>query len=76
MRLRRPALHRMRVAFAGDGRNRAARSADVYAARRPAALTHDRNARFTQRDTVRTQRGNREAESVLHSAFAAFEEDA
>ena len=30
VRLRRPALHRLRVAFAGDGRNRAARSADVY----------------------------------------------
>ncbi|MDP1849881.1 MAG: N-acetylmuramoyl-L-alanine amidase, partial [Solirubrobacteraceae bacterium] len=29
VRLRRPALHRMRVTFAGDGRNRAARSADV-----------------------------------------------
>jgi hypothetical protein len=30
VRLRRPALHRMHVAFAGDGRNAAARSADVY----------------------------------------------
>ena len=29
VRLRRPALHRMRVTFAGDGRNRAARSDDV-----------------------------------------------
>jgi len=29
VRLRRPALHRMRVTFAGDGRNRAGRSADV-----------------------------------------------
>ena len=29
VRLRRAALHRMRVTFAGDGRNRAARSADV-----------------------------------------------
>jgi len=29
VRLRRPALHRMRVAFAGDGRNGAARSANV-----------------------------------------------
>ena len=31
VRLRRPALHRMHVLFAGDGRNRPARSADVYA---------------------------------------------
>jgi hypothetical protein len=30
VRLRRPALHRIHVAFAGDGRNRAARSADAY----------------------------------------------
>ena len=30
VRLRRPALHRMRIAFAGDARNVAARSADVY----------------------------------------------
>ncbi len=30
LRLRRPALHRMRVTFAGDGRNRPARSADVF----------------------------------------------
>ncbi|MEA2141604.1 MAG: hypothetical protein QOI64_34 [Solirubrobacteraceae bacterium] len=37
VRLRRPALHRLHVAFAGDTRNRAARSAAVYArAVRPA----------------------------------------
>jgi len=30
VRLRRPALHRMRVTFTGDGRNRAGRSADAY----------------------------------------------
>jgi hypothetical protein len=30
VRLRRAALHRMRVTFAGDGRNSAARSADVH----------------------------------------------
>ena len=30
VRLRRPALHRLRIAFPGDGRNLAARSADVY----------------------------------------------
>jgi hypothetical protein len=30
VRLRRPALHRLRIAFAGDGRNAAARSAAVY----------------------------------------------
>ncbi len=30
VRLRRAALHRMRVTFAGDARNRAARSADVF----------------------------------------------
>ena len=30
VRLRRSALHRMRVTFAGDARNRAARSADVF----------------------------------------------
>jgi hypothetical protein len=30
VRLRRPALHRLRIAFAGDARNVAARSADVY----------------------------------------------
>jgi hypothetical protein len=30
VRLRRPALHRLRVAFRSDRRNRAARSADVY----------------------------------------------
>ena len=36
VRLRRPALHRMHVAFSGDGRNRAGRSADAYLrARRP-----------------------------------------
>jgi hypothetical protein len=28
--LRRPALHRLRVAFPGDGRNVGARSGDVY----------------------------------------------
>ncbi|MBA3328290.1 MAG: hypothetical protein H0T43_08310, partial [Solirubrobacterales bacterium] len=30
VRLRRPALHRLRVAFRSDRRNRAGRSADVY----------------------------------------------
>ena len=30
VRLRRPALHRLRIAFPGDGRNLAARSGDVY----------------------------------------------
>ncbi|MDQ3723813.1 MAG: hypothetical protein M3376_12310, partial [Actinomycetota bacterium] len=30
VRLRRPALHRLHVAFAGDGRNRPGRSADAY----------------------------------------------
>ncbi|HEV2775517.1 MAG TPA: N-acetylmuramoyl-L-alanine amidase [Solirubrobacteraceae bacterium] len=30
VRLRRPALHRMQVVFAGDGRNRGTRSASVY----------------------------------------------
>ncbi len=30
VRLRRPALHRLRIAFPGDARNVAARSADVY----------------------------------------------
>jgi hypothetical protein len=30
VRLRRPALHRMQVVFAGDGRNRSARSSSVY----------------------------------------------
>ncbi|MBW3608499.1 MAG: N-acetylmuramoyl-L-alanine amidase [Actinobacteria bacterium] len=30
VRLRRPALHRMRLTFSGDGRNGAARSADQY----------------------------------------------
>ena len=30
VRLRRPALHRLRIAFPGDRRNVAARSADVY----------------------------------------------
>jgi len=36
VRLRRPALHRIRVAYAGDGRNGRARSGDIYlrAARR------------------------------------------
>ena len=28
--LRRPAVHRLRIVFPGDARNRAARSADVY----------------------------------------------
>ena len=72
VRLRRPALHRLRVAFAGDGRNRAGALRGRLRARRSAALTHALQRAVHALDTVRTQRGNRRLKAWRHSAFARF----